>query len=326
MTFPIVLCIGEILYDRIADQPSDTIQAVQSWTDYAGGAPANVACALVKLGTPTGFIGAVGHDDRGDNLVALLAAVGVDTSGIQRVKTFPTRTVLVLRSQTGDRSFAAFGNYHPTTDFADTKLAAELLPCELFQHAKYLVLGTLEMAYPQSRAAIETALELARTYGVKIILDVNWRPVFWENEAIARPIILNLIKQADYLKLSDEESHWLWQTTEPSLIAAQFPNLEAVLITAGEHGCQYWWAGTSGQLAAFSVPVVDTTGAGDSFLASFVHQLVQIGDRAPENMDAIIRYASAAGALTTMQAGAIAAQPNSSKVIDFLQKLEVAKN
>jgi fructokinase len=326
MTFPIVLCIGEILYDRIADQPSVTIQAVQSWTDYAGGAPANVACALVKLGTPTGFIGAVGQDDRGDHLVALLAEVGVDTSGIQRVEGFPTRTVLVLRSQSGDRSFAAFGDNHPTTDFADTKLAAKLLPYELFQHAKYLVLGTLEMAYPESRAAIETALDLARTYGVKIILDVNWRPVFWQNEAIVRPIIFNLIKQADYLKLSDEESQWLWQTTDPSLVAAQFPNLAAVLITAGEQGCRYWWTGELGELTAFSVPVVDTTGAGDSFLAGFVHQLVQMGDRASENMHEIIRYASAAGALTTKQAGAIAAQPNSSEIIDFLQQLEVTKN
>jgi fructokinase len=326
MTFPVVLCIGEILYDRIADQPSTTIAAVQSWTDYAGGAPANVACALVKLGTPTGFIGAVGQDDRGDQLVTLLTEVGVDTSGIQRVAAAPTRTVLVLRSQSGDRSFAAFGDHHPTHEFADTKLAVELLPHELFLQAQYLVLGTLEMAYPKSQATIKAALELAKNHHVKIILDVNWRPVFWENEAVARPIIFNLIKQADYLKLSDEESQWLWKTTDPSLISAQFPNLKAVLITAGEQGCQYWWAGKSGQLAAFSVPVIDTTGAGDSFLAGFVHQLVQLGDRAREQMPEIIRYASAAGALTTMQTGAIVAQPNAPQVIDFLQQFEAIKN
>jgi fructokinase len=326
MTFPVVLCTGEMLYDRIADQPGCPIDAVQSWTDYAGGAPANVACALVKLGTPAGFIGAVGQDDLGDGLVALLDQVGVDTTAVQRIANAPTRTVLVLRSETGDRSFAAFGDNYPTTDFADTKLVAELLPIKLFAHAQYLVLGTLEMAYPQSQAAIAQSLQLAREYGLRVVLDVNWRPVFWLDAAIAPPMILDLIRQVDYLKLSDEESDWLFQTIDPSQIAGQFPHLQAVLITAGEKGCTYWWAGNLGNLPAFAVPAIDTTGAGDSFLAGFVHQLAQmenVTNSPTENTRRIthdiITYASAAGALTTIKPGAIAAQPSDREIREFLK-------
>ncbi len=331
MAFPVVLCVGEILYDRIADQVGQPIDQVQTWTDYAGGAPANVACALVKLGTPAGFIGAVGQDHLGDGLVALLDQVGVDTTGVQRIADVPTRTVLVLRSATGDRRFAAFGDHYPTTDFADAQLAAELLPIELFAHAQYLVLGTLEMAYRSSRSAIERALELAQQHGLRVILDVNWRPVFWPDAAIAPAIIWDLIRQVDYLKLSDEESDWLFKTLDPSQIAAQFPNLQAILITAGAKGCTYWWAGDNGagitgSLPAFAIPVVDTTGAGDSFLAGFVHQLAQMARTAPAStsnscgiLDHIIAYASAVGALTTIAPGAIVAQPSAPEVLAFLE-------
>jgi fructokinase len=256
----------------------------------------------------------------------------VNTTGVQRIANAPTRTVLVLRSATGDRSFAAFGDHHPTTDFADAQLAPELLPIELFAHAQYLVLGTLEMAYPSSRSAIKKTLKLAQQCGLQVILDVNWRPVFWPNASIAPSIICDLMRQVDYLKLSDEESDWLFQTLDPSQIAAQFTNLQAILITAGAKGCTYWWAGNTGtaitgSLPAFAIPVVDTTGAGDSFLAGFVHQLVQMEKTTPastSNSGGIVRniiaYASAVGALTTIAPGAIGAQPSATEVSAFLQQ------
>lgn len=323
MVYPTVLCIGEILYDRIADQPTETISAVKSWTDHPGGAPANVATALVKLGTSTGFIGAVGDDALGKQLVEVLNQVGVDTTGVQRIQNAPTRTVLVLRSESGDRTFAAFGDHHPTESFADTKLAAEAIPIELFAQAKYLVLGTLECAYPESKAAILRALSLAKQHQLTIILDVNWRPVFWRDAAIAQSVILDLIKQADYLKLSDEEAEWLFPGLAPNQIASQFLNLQAVLLTAGAQGCHYWWQGQSGHLPAFKIDVIDTTGAGDSFLAGFVHQLTQ----APTSVTATaarqaILYANAAGALTTLKLGAIAAQPQTAEITEFLKQVE----
>ncbi|NJP08851.1 MAG: carbohydrate kinase [Leptolyngbyaceae cyanobacterium RU_5_1] len=323
MTYPRVLCLGEVLFDFLADQSGLPYEAVKSWTPYPGGAPANVACALVKLGTPSGFIGCVGQDDLGDVLVKLLQDVGVNEAGVQRHRTAPTRGVYVVRSEAGDRTFAGFGD-NDTTEFADTHLQADQLPVKLFESADFLVLGTLELAYPDSRAAIAHALDLADQYYAKVLLDVNWRPVFWTDPEIAPQIIRDMLHHADFIKLSDEEADWLFETTDPGVIAHRLGSVEGVLVTAGEKGCAYCLGGNEGKLPAFSTQVVDTTGAGDSFVAGFLHQLCQQGLQSLENPKVardVVRYASAVGALTTTKAGAIAAQPTAAEVETFLKKV-----
>ena len=99
---PRVICLGEILFDCLADQVGCSLEEVKSWTPYPGGAVANVASALVKLGTPSAFIGCVGQDKPGNELVELLESIGVDTTGVQRHPLAPTRQVYVLRSADGE--------------------------------------------------------------------------------------------------------------------------------------------------------------------------------------------------------------------------------
>lgn len=321
MSFISVLCLGEILFDCLADRPGIPLEEVDSWTSYPGGAPANVASALVKLGTKSGFIGCVGEDAPGKALVDVLQNVGVDVTGVQRHPTAPTRQVYVVRSLAGDRHFAGFGD-RDTTEFADTRLQASELPIKLLEQANFLVLGTLELAYPDCREAIARALEIAKQHDVKIAIDVNWRPVFWPQPEQANQIIEDFLKQADFIKLSDEEAQWLFNTTNPHAIADRFDRCQGVLITAGEKGCAYFLAENQGNLPAFSVDVVDTTGAGDSFVAGFVHQLCQQGIESladPDTAKHIVTYASAVGALTATKPGAIAAQPTAAEVEDFLR-------
>ncbi|WP_392479965.1 carbohydrate kinase [Nostoc sp. C110] len=315
-----VLCLGEILFDCLADQLGLKLEEVKSWTPYPGGAPANVACALVKLGTTAGFIGAVGEDEPGNALVKLLQDVGVDTTGVQRHPTAPTRQVYVTRDLAGDRTFAGFGQYD-TAEFADTRLQAKQLPDALFQEADFLVLGTLELAYPESEQAIYRALELAEHYDLKIVLDINWRPVFWDEPKIAHQKIPELFKRVDFLKLSKEEAEWLFETADPGAITYRLASIEGVLVTDGENGCTYCLGENEGKLPSFSIPVVDTTGAGDSFLAGFIHQLSHYGIhslRDAEIAKRIVTYASAVGALTTIKPGAIASQPTDAEVEAFL--------
>lgn len=321
MTQPRVICLGEVLFDCIADQLGRSLETVETWTSYPGGAPANVACALPRLGTPSAFVGCVGQDESGRSLVELLQSIPVDTSGIQFHPTAPTRTVMVLRSETGDRSFVAFGGQRNSSDFADTQLQASQLPASLFESADFLVLGTLELAYLNSRAAIARALELAEQFFVKVVLDVNWRSVFWSSAETAFPMIHEVIKRVDFLKLAEEEAEWLFNTTDPGAIAHRVGTLEGVLVTAGDKGCAYCLGENEGKIPAFKVDVEDTTGAGDSFVAGFVHQLCQQGIHNltnPEVAKQVVAYASAAGALTTTRAGAIAAQPTAAEVEAFL--------
>jgi fructokinase len=320
MSNPRVLCLGEVLFDLLADQLGRKLEEVESWTPYPGGAPANVACALVKLGIPAGFVGCVGEDEPGNQLVKLLNDVAVDTTGVQRHQTAPTRQVYVVRSLNGDRTFAGFGKYD-TGEFADTQLNAKKLPPLLFEAADILVLGTLELAYPESGKAVLHALDLAEKYDMKIILDVNWRPVFWHNPDAAPDIIRQIFKKVDFVKLAKEEAEWLFGTSDAGAIKYRLDSVEGVLVTDGENGCAYCLDENEGKLPAFSVPVVDTTGAGDSFLAGFIHQLLTHGTQGLKDNETtrdIIKYASAVGALTTLKPGAIASQPTPSEVEAFL--------
>lgn len=321
MSQPRVLCLGEILFDFLSDQPGVPYEQVTAWTPYPGGAPANVATALTKLGTSSGFIGCVGQDETGDRLIRVLQAANVDLAGVQRHPQAPTRGVYVVRSETGDRAFAGFGQV-PTTEFADTYLDAAQLPVQQLETADFLAIGTLAMAYPASREATLQALALADQAFTKVLLDVNWRPVFWTAPETAPRLIRDLIQHCDFLKLSDEEAKWLFNTTDPGIIAHRVETVEAVLVTAGEKGCAYCVNGYQGSLPAFQMPVVDTTGAGDSFVAGFLHQLCQRGVSSlmdAAQVRAMVQYASAVGALTTTKAGAIAAQPTAAEVAAFLQ-------
>jgi fructokinase len=315
-----VLCLGEALLDCLADQPTLSVQDVQSWTSYPGGAPANVACALQKLGTPAAFIGCVGDDEMGIDLNQFFQKMGINTAGIQRHPIAPTRQVYVLRDLTGDRQFSGFSHPDPTA-FADAHLNADQLLRSLFEAAEYLVLGTIGLAYPETRAAVTQAITWANEYYLKVIVDLNWRPRFWPQPHLAPALILPLLAEIDILKLSQEEAEWLFKTDDPQAIAAQLPDLEGVLLTRGAQGCTYCFHDQVGEVPAFAVQAVDTTGAGDSFLAGFIHQLHQHGISSLQDATSVqhmVRYASAVGAITTLNPGAITAQPTPETVEAFL--------
>jgi len=272
------------------------------------------------LGHSAGFIGAVGGDELGNSLVQVLQEIGVDTTGVQRHPTAPTRQVYVLRNEMGDRFFAGFGDAN-TAEFADTHLIAAQIPEVLFENADFLVLGTLELAYPDSRKAIEKAIELAEKYDVKIILDINWRPVFWENPEEAKSLIKKLFTKIDFLKLSAEEAQWLFETTDAGAITYRLDSPEGVLVTGGDKGCSYCISENEGKIPAFKVDIEDTTGAGDGFVAGFVSQLCKVGIlnlADAEVTKKVVTYASAVGAMTAMKPGAISAQPSAAEVEAFL--------
>jgi fructokinase len=306
-----IICLGEVLFDLLANQSGVSSEHVMSWTALPGGAPANVACALVKMGDLSRFIGCVGNDEAGAKLSVKLVTEGVDLTGLQTHSTAPTRQVQVLRTTDGDRIFGGFGDI-PTDKFADAQLSK--VPEELFEGADFLLLGTLALAYPQSATSTWKALELAKTYGVKIMVDINWRPTFWASTVVAIPQIKKLVEQANYVKFAREEAELIYGETSPQALCKYLPQAQGLFVTDGGNICEYWLDGTSGQQPAFAVNTVDTTGAGDAFVAGILHQLGSGKKSGAE----IVRYAAAAGALTTQQPGAIDSQPTDAEILDFL--------
>ena len=322
MTEP-VICLGECLVDRLFEVGETPEIGSDKGIDYPGGAPANVAAAIAKLGTPTRLISALGQDDLGDWLVQVLHDQGVACQ-MQRVADWPTRTVLVQRDQTGDRQFIGFSAPAPAA-FADAHLTSDWINTVDFTGVKYLVMGTLGLAYAATATAMDQARDQAQQSGGKIVIDLNWRPVFWPEVAIAPPKIRSFLQAAHLIKLSREEALWLLDTESATEICQQFPHCEAVLLTDGGNGSTCATKQHSVSLPAFAVSSQDTTGAGDAFLAGVLHQICQRGWEAwqdPVEIQAILRYASAVGALTTLKPGAIAAQPTPQSVEAFLHQLE----
>ncbi len=314
---PRVICLGEILVDRIASEVDAPLDRSELWQTHAGGAPANVAVNLAKLGVEAGLVGCVGQDEAGEFLLNFLHSAGVDTSQIRVLPHAKTREVFVARDQRGERHFLK------TTGNADLFLAPQYLTPDYWQDAEFLVLGTIPLAHSGSSRAVGRALKLAEEGFVRVLVDVNWRPLFWKQPEQAKQLIPILIRYADFLKLSSEEAFTFFHTSAPSAIAQRFNHLEGVIVTEGEQGCRYVLGGRQSRCPAVPVPVVDTTGAGDAFVAGFIAQLLQVSlqDLAqPAIAHEVIRFATAAGALATTCVGAIHPELSHTKIQQMLGK------
>lgn len=342
---PLVLCLGEALVDRLGPPGGDPARDGPC-DDRLGGAPANVACALARLGTPSAFLGRLGRDAIGAAFAELFAERGVDTSALQWDGERPSRVVLVRRDASGDRQFGGFAGGAGAAagremgagageagGFADQALAAAELAGALgplLAAARWLLVGTIPLASPAAASALQLACREAAAAGVALALDVNWRPTFWNPAAdpasgpspAQAAAIQPLLGQAALLKCAREEAQWLFGTADPGAVSAALPQRPAVLVTDGGSPLRWWLGGTAGELPAFQVPVVDTTGAGDAFTAGLLHGLVATpellaGASTGQALE-LMRFASACGALVCQGAGAIDPQPSSAQVADLL--------
>lgn len=313
-----ILSLGEVLFDCLQNTTTNEMNA------YMGGAPANVACGVVNLGIPAGFLGAIGDDADGSLIRQNLEAVGVDLRGLQVAQDWPTRRVLVHHDVTGDRRFVGFLP-QDCSQFADEGLRGDDLPQELLAEADYLVVGTLGLAAASTAAAMYQAVAAIQQRGGKVMVDLNWRPIFWADEIAAIPEIKDFLKQADYLKLSREEADLFFSDSDPQAIGQELwgdrPDA-AVVITDGPGPTTYAWQGHKGTIDPFQVRPVDTTGAGDGFVAGWLYGLVQgtpdqFSD--PQWQQDCLTFASAVGAYITLKPGAIAAQPSLDQVKQFLR-------
>ncbi|PSC74999.1 Haloalkane dehalogenase [Micractinium conductrix] len=320
-----VVSLGEALYDCLADQIGKPKEEVTSWTPYPGGAPANVATGVARLGSGSLFVSAIGKDDLGDQFVALLEERGVDTSAVQR-NDRPTRDILVTRLPGGDRVFSGFGKAK-THEYADCFLDTAALPLDRIKAADALVTGTLGLAAGPTADAMRAAVKAAREGNhCTVVLDVNWRPVFWDDEATAKATVLEYIKQAHILKVTDEEAEWLFgipaadALAHPERVLEQGDGWRGVLVSAGEKGSGYAFHAPGGKMAmsgvvpVLDVKVVDTTGAGDAYLAGFLFYMLLSGGldslaADPAKLRRGVEFATACGAFTCTKPGAIGAQP-----------------
>ena len=325
-----VVCIGEALIDRIRNKSN------QGFTDFLGGAPANVACALRKLNVDSIFIGRLGSDDFGKKFISQFNELEVNLDFLQLDKDSSTRVVNVDRDQAGDRFFSGF-EAKSHSYFADEALSKKLIENQLpdleklFQETKYLVTGTILLSSPISAETIFFLLEKAKKFQVKIIIDLNWREVFWDysnfSSEISKTARVNLIKNflnhAHILKLAKEEANLFFEDENPSLISQLLSNRPDVIITNGKNPVAWYVNRFKGITETpISQKIVDTTGAGDAFLAGLISKFISSSYPSNElEIEDCIKFASVCGLLTCLGEGAIEQQPSYEKVKKFLGSL-----
>ncbi|KAI0567018.1 pfkB family carbohydrate kinase [Gracilaria domingensis] len=318
--------------------PPDTpTERPELWSGVAGGGPANVSAALAQLGTGSAFIGIIGDDEGGQRLKRVLIENHVNVDGVQEAKGHGTRTVFVRVGDDGERDFVGFGG--DNRSFADTQqIDGDNLPGVLFYAAKMLMLPTLGLAFDGCAKSFDMLLDMAKTCMLETVVDINWRPVFWShysNEE-ARKRILDIIYKVDLLKISCEEISFIFgdelatqALTDPQSVLQKVQN-KGVLITDGRNGSAY--AFNYGQLVtgraqavAPASGVVDTTGAGDSFLAGFLSEMMRLGGT-PALADAkkvkeMIEFAAATASFVIAREGVFSSLPTRKEVEQLVMKL-----
>lgn len=311
-----VVALGELLIDFTDVGFSAAGQRL--FEQNPGGAPANVLCALARLGLRTAFMGKVGADMHGEYLRRVLQEEGVGTEGLVTTdKAFTTLAFVALEA--GERVFS-----FARKPGADTQLApADIDPAALAD-ARVFHFGSLSLTDEPARSATLEAAAQAKAAGAVISYDPNYRAPLWPSEQAAAEMMRKPLPLVDVIKISDAETELLTGLASPEdaarHLAAQGAKLVAV--TLGRDGVLLCTGGLCCTVPGFSVEAVDTTGAGDSFWGGFLYQLCARGcslDGLTEpELREMATFANAVAALCVTRRGAIPALPTLAEVNEFL--------
>ncbi len=313
-----VITLGEILVD-FTSLPCFA-QNLQ-FEANPGGAPCNVAVYLAKQGRKAAFLGKVGKDAFGTYLTRTLAEYGVALCGIAPDACHPTTLAFVHLDSAGERSFSFYRAH-----CADSNLTPEELPDDLLRNCRIFHCGTLSMTAEPARSATLKALSLCKQAHVTISVDPNLRLSLWPNATVAQEAMWKVLKYADIIKISDYEVEFLFgKGTSPQEGARrllQQVDASAVFITCGLNGAFLFTKTFSCWHPCYQdVPTVDTTGAGDAFIAACLDVILAQGLPVC-GTDALflMQRASAVAALVTTQKGGLRSMPFAHEADALVQK------
>ncbi len=309
---PEVITCGEMLIDFVSTVSGVSLIEAPAFERSPGGAPANVAVGLARLGLSSGFMGKVGDDDFGRFLQIVLKRNDVDTSCLHFSQEARTALAFVSLRADGERDFIFYR--HPS---ADMLFAPEEVDSQYVASARIFHYGSISLSSEPSRSATLHAVQIARSNGLFISYDPNLRLNLWSSEQDARDGIMIGWEHANLIKISEEEAAFLAGTGDQKAAVRSLwhDRLKLLVITQGAGGSAYFTRHANGYIPGFQVQAVDTTGAGDAFLAGLLYRLSLNLDRlasdclSKREIEEAVRFGNAAGALTTTKRGAIPALP-----------------
>lgn len=321
---PDVICLGEILAEFVATQPNCSLADAPGFIKAPGGAPGNVAVALQRLGLSAGFISKVGDDPFGQYLRQALEKDGVDTRGLLIDPQARTTAVFVAVWDDGHKDLCFYRN-----PGADMQLRPGEIAPGWFDGARCFHFGSIAFIHEPVASAQRRAIEIAREKGLMITYDPNYRPTLWPDAEQAAAVIRDSFRYCHMAKISQEE--WLVATgcndLRAGIDAVLCEGVELVVVSRGGEGALVSNGDYLIEMPPYNVEVVETTGAGDGFMAAMITQLLpereKTGSLANVDRETVreaLRFASAVGALTCTKMGAIPALPTRAEVLEFLKK------
>lgn len=316
-----VVALGELLVDMAEGEKSQ--QGNLTFEACPGGAPCNVLSLLCKAGHACAFIGKVGDDFLGNMLATTIEDLGISTEGLIKDKHVKTTLAFVHKKEDGDRDFSFYRN-----PGADMMLTAAEVNEELIRSAHIFHFGTLSLTDSPVKEATQKAVSIAKENGLLISFDPNLREPLWKDLKEAKEQILWGLGQCDILKISDNEVEFMTgcKDMEEGLLEIQkMTSARLIFVTLGKDGSMCWAGNAICKADGEKVSnVVDTTGAGDTFMGSVLHYLLELGKKKQGGMlslDELLESGSLSDEV--LKKILCAANKNAAKITQFKGALKV---
>lgn len=313
-----VVALGELLIDFT--EYGNSTQGNPVMEANPGGAPGNVLSMLTRLGHKTGFIGKVGEDMFGRQLLEALNEVGVGTEGVVTDKEVNTTLAFVHTFPGGDREFSFYRN-----PGADMMLREQELNMEMLRNCRIFHFGTLSMTHEGCRAATRRAVREAKAAGAVISFDPNLRESLWKTLDEAREQVLFGLGQCDIVKISDNEVIWLTGEKDYDAGAAwiyEHYEIPLILVSLGPNGSRAYMGGKRVEVpSVLTRNTIETTGAGDTFFGCVLNFVLEHGfhEYTEAEMTEMLQFANSGASIITTRKGALRVMPARSEVEALVQ-------
>lgn len=317
-----LMAIGEALIDFIPQQTEVGIAEVSGFSPAVGGAPANVCGAFAKLGGKTEMMTQLGQDPFADKILNEFALYGIGSSYIKRTEKANTSLAFVALKKDGNREFSFYRN-----PGADMLFSAEDIKEEWFSDGYALHFCSVSLGDFPMKKAHEQAISYAKNAGMLISFDPNIRKALWKSEEALYHAIWEFIPKSDILKLSDEELVFITGKTdiESALEDLFVGEVKLILYTKGAEGAQAFTKKNHVTTKGNKVKAVDTTGAGDAFIGSFLYQLFasditseQLSNVTEEQLSKWLSYSNKYCSKSVQKKGVISSYPTTKEMEEDL--------
>lgn len=306
---PALVCVGEPMLEF--NQQPETSDGRRLYLEGFGGDTANAAVAAARQGVAVGYLSAIGDDAAGERFLDLWRREGIDASAVRRFGEHPTAVYFVTHDAAGHAFM-----YYRAGSAASFYRAADVDEA-MVRGARILHASGISQGISASAAdAVFHAIGVARTAGVRVSYDTNFRPRLWP-VARAAAVIHAAIAQADIALPGLDDAAALTGLADPDAIADFYLRLgpSVVALKLGVDGMLLATPDRRLRIAAHPCRAVDATGAGDTFCGSFLARLI-LGDAS----DAAARYACVAAALKCEGYGAVTPIPRADHVLAALKQ------